>query len=164
MFANCFFKQRILPCCDVMDYFACISKDGKWLMFLSFFVFNISETNYVIKNLETEIISAWYPFNCDNSELPSFSIKNLWKKIQNSDNYVHVISSKTIFYIHSCCYSSTLRSWILTAFWLLKTCTFACSDPFLDPSPKFVCLLHHRGAGGGFDRGVCFLTLVTLGS
>ena len=23
-------------------------------------------------------------------------------------------------------------------------------------------LLHHRG-GGGFDRGVCFLTLVTLG-
>ena len=39
MFANCFFKKRILPCCDVMD-----------------FSFNISETKHVIENLKANVI------------------------------------------------------------------------------------------------------------
>ena len=55
MFADCFFKKRILPCCDIMDFFLNI-QDGVWLVSLSPFPLNISETKDAIKNLTRSII------------------------------------------------------------------------------------------------------------
>ena len=50
MFANCFCKKKILPCCDVMDFFNI--QDGGWLVSLSFSI----ETKHIIKNLTTDIV------------------------------------------------------------------------------------------------------------
>ena len=55
MFANCFFKKRILPCCDVMDFF----EYPRWRItsvFVFFLSFNISETKHVIENLKADVI------------------------------------------------------------------------------------------------------------
>ena len=53
MFANCFFKKRILPCCDVIDFFEYPMDNECLCLFLSF---NISETKHVIENLKADVI------------------------------------------------------------------------------------------------------------
>ena len=59
MFANCFFKKRILPCCDVMDN-SCLCP------FLSF---NISETKHVIKNLKADVSLTLKVQSCRQAEI-----------------------------------------------------------------------------------------------